>query len=315
MGFFKAIGGSIASQSSDLYREIIRWDNDDNNILMKKITTENGVITDKSRLFVQVGQCAVYTDNGAIKDIISTPDMYFMDTSSPGLFQTNIFKGITDTFLETAKRVAYNGEAINSQDVYFFSITEKTGLSFITPDTIMYDDPDWGPMEVIVSGKYAIKVVNPINLLLNLAGNKDVYTVGDINIMLEPLINSLLATAISNLNVSFDKISSLQNKLGNSIIEYLNKEIAEYGIEFTDIIVSSVEVPDEIKKSIRERVSIKMKATSVDNNGADIYTKLNTAEAIKDMANNTASDSSTILGVGVGANISNLVNKNIDKKN
>ena len=58
-----------------------------------------------------------------------------------------------------------------------------------------------------------------------------------------------------------------------------------------------------------------MKATSVDNNGADIYTKLNTAEAIKDMANNTASDSSTILGVGVGANISNLVNKNIDKNN
>lgn len=314
MGFFKAIGTSIISQTNDLYREIIRWDNNDNTILMKKVSPISGVITDKSRLFVQVGQCAIYTDNGAIKDVITTPDMYFMDTSSPSLFQANIFKGITDNFLETMKRIAYNGEAITTQDVYFFSLTEKQGLDFYTLDTIMYNDPEWGPMEVKLSGKYSIKIVNPIKLLINLTGNKDLYSVSDIDNMLEPLINSHMASAIGNLNVSFERIPSTQSEIGVNIIDSINEKIEDYGIEFTNIIVSSVEVPDEIKKSMRERVSIKMKATSVDSNEADIYTKLNVAEAVKDMANNKSSSASTILGVNVGKEASNVITNNINDK-
>ena len=37
----------------------------------KKVSTYNGVIQNESRLFVEPGQCAIYTDNGAIKDIIT----------------------------------------------------------------------------------------------------------------------------------------------------------------------------------------------------------------------------------------------------
>ena len=314
MGFFKAIETSITSQTNDLYREIIKYDGNSNTVLMKKVTTSNGVITDKSRLFVQVGQCAIYTDNGEIKDIITTPDMYFMDTSSPSLFQTDILKGVTSTFLESIKRVAYKGEAINQQAVYFFLLTQKIGLDFATPDTIMYNDPEWGPMEVKLRGKYSFQVVNPVNMLINLIGVTDLYTVNDIDYVLEPMINSHLADAIGDLGMSFEKIPSKQKEIGKNIVDELNKQVEEYGIEFRDVVVESVEVPEEIKKSLRDRVSIKMKATSVDEKEANIYTKLNTAEAIKDMANNESSSSSTVLGMNVGANISNIVGKEIDKK-
>ena len=313
MGFFKAIETSVTNQTNDIYKEIVKWDNNSNDMLMRRVTTQNGVITDKSRLFVQVGQCAIYTDNGAIKDIITTPGMYFMDTSAPTLFQTDVLKGVSSSLIETVKRVAYKGSAITQQAVYFFSLTQKIGLDFITPNTIMYNDPEWGPMEVKLKGKYSIQIVNPVNMLVNLAGTVDTYDVRNIDYVLEPMINSALAGTIGNVSSSFEKIPSKQKEIGNNIIEELNKQITDYGIEFIDIVVESVEVPDEIKKSMRERVSIKMKATSVNDSEANIYTKLNTAEAIKDMANNESSGS-TILGVNVGKTASDIVNKNIENK-
>ena len=127
MGFIKAIEGAVGNLK-ETYRDVIEYNKEDGNILVKAVSTETGVIQDESRLFVQPGQCAVYLDQGAIKDIITEPGMYFMDTSSPSLFQTNIFKGIGETLLESVKTIAYEGETILKQKVFFIDITEKVGL-------------------------------------------------------------------------------------------------------------------------------------------------------------------------------------------
>ena len=107
MGFIKSIETAVSGQYGDQFKEVIKCDGLDKDLLMLKVTTDNGVVQDKSRLYVQPGQCAILVDNGAIKDIISEPGMYFMDTSAPTLFQTNVFKGIGSQFLEAMKRVAY----------------------------------------------------------------------------------------------------------------------------------------------------------------------------------------------------------------
>ena len=80
MGFIKSIQTTIGSQFDDSFKEVIKLENKDKNLLIKKVTTERGIITDKSRLFVEPGECAILVDNGAIKDIVTEPGMYFMDT-------------------------------------------------------------------------------------------------------------------------------------------------------------------------------------------------------------------------------------------
>ena len=64
---------------------------------------------------------------------------------------------------------------------------------------------------------------------------------------------------------------------------------------------------------IYERTGIKMKATSVDSEQADIYTKLNTAEAMKDMANNQNNAGTTIMGMNMGNTLAGMVNNNINE--
>lgn len=313
MGFIKIIGDSIGGQLKDQYREVIRYDQNDNNILVKKITTDNGVITNQSRLFVQPGQCAIYTDNGAIKDIISEPGMYFMDTSAPSTFQTNIFKGIGQTFLESMKRIAYEGNAITAQAVYFINLTEKTGFTFGTSSPIMFSDPVWGPMEIRAHGYYSVKVNNPVNLLTNYAGVKNEVKFSELSDMVDGYVVSGLAAALGNLGVSFDVVPSKQLELARALNDAIDEDIANYGIEIAKVVLEPLSVPEEIQKSMRERASIKLKASAVDQNQANIYTQLNTAEAIKDMANNeNGGNGATIMGMGLGSMMGGMAGNTIN---
>ena len=312
MGFIKAIETATTGQLADSYREVIKYENKDKNLLIKKITTDNGVISNESRLFVEPGQCAIYTDNGAIKDIITEPGMYFMDTSAPSLFQTNIFEGIGATFLESMKRIAYEGQTITTQAVYFVSLAELTNIHYETNTNILYKDPEWGPMDIKLSGSYGIKVCNPMNLLTNVNSNADEYFFEDLRSQIDDYINKELMEKMNGFNVSFDSIASKMADATDTILEDINKDTESLGIELTRVVIGEITVPDEIKKAMHERTGIKMKATSVDSEQADVYTKLNTAEAMKDMANNQNNAGTTIMGMNMGNTLAGMVNNNIN---
>ena len=312
MGFIKAIETATTGQLSDTYREVIRFENKDKNLLIKKVSTMNGVITNESRLFVEPGQCAIYTDNGAIKDIITEPGMYFMDTSAPSLFQVNIFDGITQTFLETMKRIAYQGQVITTQAVYFISLAELTNIQYATKTNILYKDPEWGPMDIKLSGSYGIKVVNPVNLLTNVNSNADDFYFEGIKSQVDDYINKELMEKMNGFNVSFDSINSKMAEATDQILATINKDTEDLGIALTRVVVGEITVPEEIKKAMYERTGIKMKATSVDSEQADVYTKLNTAEAMKDMANNPNNSGTAIMGMNMGNTLAGFINNNVN---
>lgn len=315
MGFIKAIQAATTSQMQDIYREVIKFENKDKNLLIKKVTTSNGRIANESRLFVEPGQCAIYTDNGSIKDIITEPGMYFMDTSAPSLFQVNVFQGIGATFLEAMKKVAYQGQEITTQAVYFISLAELTNIDYRTNTNILYKDPEWGAMEIKLAGSYGIKVSNPMNLLTNVNSNADEFYFANLKTQIDDYINKELMEKMNGFNVSFDSIAGKMGDATEEILKDINKETETLGIEVTRVVVGEITVPDEIKKAMYERTGIKMKATSVDAAQADIYTKLNTAEAMKDMANNSNNSGTTIMGMNMGNTLAGMVNNNINEAN
>lgn len=313
MGFIKSIQNSVSGQYGDQFREVIKSGIDDPTVLIKKVTTANGVITDQSRLFVEPGECAIFVDNGAIKDIITESGMYFMDTSAPGLFQTNIFKGIGATFLETMKRIAYEGNVINEQAVFFVSLTEKLGLAFSLEKPIIYKDPEWGPIEINATGEYAIKINNPMNLLTNVTGSARDFYVQDLEETIKPYVISGISQEISMSGLSFDTIATKLTEFGIKVVEDTKEKLETLGIEITKLVVTSIDVPQEVKDSMRERTGIKMKATSVDDKEADVYTKLNKAEALKDLANNHSNAGTTVMGMNMGNTFAGML-KDEDKK-
>ncbi len=68
MGLIKSAFTSINSTLHDQWEEYITCDSLDNDTLVVKKTTENGIISNKSRIQVAPGQVALIFDSGKILD-------------------------------------------------------------------------------------------------------------------------------------------------------------------------------------------------------------------------------------------------------
>ena len=184
MGLIKAAVGAVGSTLHDQWKEAIRCEEMGNDILMKKVTTKNGVISNGSTIIVAPGQCAIIFDNGRVIDATAEEGYYQFDSSStPSLFAGE-FKGM---FKEMWQRFTYNGASSKQQAVFFFNIKEIVDNKFGTSVPIMYDD--WGhaipnqmtgetmPLSVMIKcfGTYTFKITNPAVFMNEIAGVSDVY--------------------------------------------------------------------------------------------------------------------------------------------
>ena len=161
------------------------------------------------------------------------------------------------------KRIAYEGEAILKQKVYFINLSEFINQKFRTLNPVIYKDPEWGPIEVVLNGEFTLKVVNPINLLTNVTGSDEIYYIDNISNQIKSFILSALSVSLGKLDISFTDIAKNQNVIAEGIIDELNKKLESFGIETSKVVITGVEVAEEIKEAMRERTGIKMKATSV----------------------------------------------------
>ena len=82
MGLIKAAIGAVGSTLHDQWKEYIKCDNLDNETLMVRVSTPNGVISKDSAIQVAPGQVAVIFENGKILDA----------TAEEGIYTFSIFK-------------------------------------------------------------------------------------------------------------------------------------------------------------------------------------------------------------------------------
>ena len=82
MGLILSAVGAIGGTLHDQWKEALRCEDMGNEILMKKVTTKTGVITNQSTIIVGPGQCAIIYDNGRVIDATAEEGIYTFDTSS-----------------------------------------------------------------------------------------------------------------------------------------------------------------------------------------------------------------------------------------
>ena len=79
MGLIKAAVSAVGSTLHDQWKEYIKCDDLGNDILMKRVTTPNGIITKDSAIQVSPGQIAVIFENGKILDATAEEGIYTFD--------------------------------------------------------------------------------------------------------------------------------------------------------------------------------------------------------------------------------------------
>ena len=307
MGLIKATVGAVGSTLHDQWKEALRCDEMGNDILMKKVTTKNGVISNGSAIIVGPGQCAIIFDNGRVIDATAEEGYYKFDTSStPSLFEGE-FKGM---FREMWQRFTFNGASAKQQAVFFFNIKEIINNKFGTPAPVMYDD--WShaipnqmtgetiPLSVSIKcfGTYTFKITNPATFMNEIAGISDEYRKDE---LLEQMRSEVMDSFEKVLNqlgcvnkIPVRSLPSQKDKVKEIMAEgNYDEAIQKRGISITGFNIESVSLDEESQEKIN---NYELSSNAYIQQGTMVGAY---AQSMKDAANNPNGATNGFVGVGM----------------
>ena len=305
MGLIKATVGAVGSTLHDQWKEALRCDEMGNDILMKKVTTKNGVISNGSAIIVGPGQCAIIFDNGRVIDATAEEGYYKFDTSStPSLFEGE-FKGM---FKEMWQRFTFNGASAKQQAVFFFNIKEIINNKFGTP--AMYDD--WShaipnqmtgetiPLSVFIKcfGTYTFKITNPATFMNEIAGMSDEYRKDE---LLEQMRSEVMDSFEKVLNqlgcvnkIPVRSLPSQKDKVKEIMAEgNYDEAIQKRGISIIGFNIESVSLDEASQEKIN---NYELSSNAYIQQGTMVGAY---AQSMKDAANNPNGATNGFVGVGM----------------
>ncbi len=308
MGLIKAAAGAIGSTFKDQWKEAIRCEDMNNDVLMVKKTTPTGVISNKSTIIVGPGQCAIIYDNGKVIDATAEEGLYEFDSSSTPSFFAGQFG---TTFKEMWQRFTYNGATSKQQAVFFFNIKEIIDNKFGTASPIPFQD--WShpipnqmtntitPLRVQIKcfGKYTFKIINPALFMSELAGTADVYRKEQLIEQIRTEVMAAFQNVTNELGTEKHKIPVLEMPSQTDEIKQMMEEdvfdadIRKRGLAIIGFAVESVTLDDESKKKI-DNYELSSNAHMQQGRMVDAY-----ANAVEGAANNANGAMNGFMGIGM----------------
>lgn len=298
MGLIKSAFKSVSSTLHDQWEEYITCDSLDNNTLVVKKTTENGVISNKSRIQVSPGQVALIFDSGKILDATAEPGIYTFDSStSPSLFAGD-FGGM---FKEMWERFKYNGATSKEQAIFYVNVKEIIDNKFGSSSPMAYPDPEYRNIYIRYFGVYSFKISDPFAFISNIAGNvSDRYTK-------EQLLEQANAEFVSALDVSlqacanegvvFSSLPSRQLLIAKHMNEALDESWKQLrGMEIVSVAIEKITPDDESRERIQKFDNANMYGRSEYAAGRMVDA---TATAMENAASNANGAGTGFMGLGM----------------
>ena len=308
MGLIKAAGKAISTTLKDQWKEFIKCENMDNNTLMIKKTTENGVITKKSAIEVAPGQIAVIFQSGKILDATAEEGIYTFDESSSPSFFAGDFGAV---FKEMWTRFTFNGATNKDQAVYFINAKEIIDNKFGTPAPVPYQDYSHPipnqmtntitPLRVEVKcfGKYTFKITDPAVFMREVAGTADVYYKDDICEQMRSEVQASFQKVLNELGNSENKapvleLPSYTDKIKEIMDEKVfDQNIRDRGMSIKSFIIESVTLDEESNRKID---NYELSSNNYMQQGAIVG---GMSKAVVDAANNSNGAATGMMCVGM----------------
>ena len=308
MGLIKAAVGAIGGTLHDQWKEYIKCEDLGNDILMKKVTTKNGIISKDSAIQVAPGQLAVIYENGKILDATAEDGIYTFDQSSSPTFFAGQFG---EVFQEMWTRFTFNGGTNKEQAVFYINIKEIMDNKFGTPAPIPFQDwshpipnqmtGQMSPLRVEVKcfGKYTFMIKDPALFMNKVAGVSDIYrketlieqmrseVIGAFQNVLNELGNSEHKVPVLELPSATDEIKKTMDE------KVFDQPIRDRGINIVGFVVESVTLDDESNKKI-DNYELSSNSFMQQGTLTGAY-----AQAVKDAANNSNGAAAGMMGVGM----------------
>ena len=308
MGLIKAAASAVGSTLHDQWKEYIKCDDLGQDILMKKVTTKNGIITKNSAIQVAPGQIAVVFQNGKVLDATAEEGIFTFDESVMPSFFAGDFG---DVFKEMWTRFTYGGGVNKEQAIFYINAKEIIDNKFGTPSPIPFQD--WShpipnqmtgsvtPLRVQVKcfGKYTFKISDPCTFMSKIAGTAEEYRKDDICEQMRSEVIGAFQNVLNELGNSNHKVPVLELPSSTDEIKQTMDEkvfdqpIRDRGISLVGFVVESVTLDDESNEKIDK---YELAGNSFMQQGSLVG---DYGKAMKDAANNANGAVNGMMGVGM----------------
>src|SRR5919199_3662817 len=262
--------------------DIIEWTEPaQNEILAYRFTRYKNEIKNGAKLIVREGQAAGFVKEGQLADV-KLPGMYTLDTKNMPI-------------LSTILGWKYGFESPFKCEVYFISTRQWTDQKWGTQNPVMVRDPEFGPVRLRAFGNYAFKVTDPGTFLKELVATDPSFEAYEVTNQFRNAIVSRFVDVIGSSHIPMLDLAGNYERVSRLALEKIAPELAKMGVTLTQFFVENISLPPEVEKALDKRSQMGILGN------LDQYTKFQTAEAIRDAANNPGGLAG--LGAGIGAGV------------
>ncbi len=273
----------------------IEWTDDSSDLLVYKYPVSKNQINRGSALTVRESQVAIFVDKGRLADVF-LPGYYKLDTDNlPILTKLLSWK--------------YGFETPFKSDIFFVSTKQFTNQKWGTVNPIIVRDKDYGVVRIRGFGNYSFKVDDAYVFMKNLSGTNSSYKSSEITDYLRSIVLSGISDAIGESKISvLDMAGNLQD-FSKTVEVKVGEEFKEIGLKLTNFVFENFSLPEELEKALDKNTSLGMLRGNI-----DVYTQVETLEAMKEAAKNPGNAGSTMgagLGLGMGMGVGNIFANNM----
>ncbi|MCI9640254.1 MAG: hypothetical protein HFE72_09085 [Emergencia sp.] len=282
----------------DQFLDVIEYVDESNKLVVIKFQRKSGnnELKQGSKVIVREGQIAVFLKGGQLADILP-PGTYSLNTGNMPVLST--LEGFP--YLFTSPVIA---------DLYFLSTRQFIDNKWATKTPIMKRDNDFNMVRIRAFGKFAFRIIDVSKFMREIFGAMGMTKTYDIVGYLSSMVTETFSVVIGETTMSALDLAVEYRKLSAVIQEKLNERTESLGIQFSNIIIESASLPEEVEKMIDEQSGIGMAQKDM-----STFTQYQTARAIRDASKQEGGLAGLGTGIALGNQMMNTVQSTLPESN
>ncbi len=259
--------------------EVIEWKDDRSDRMVYEFPVHNNEIKMGASLTVRESQVAIFINEGQIADVFE-PGRYNLSTENMPI-------------LTKLKSWKYGFNSPFKAEVYFVNTKQFLNQRWGTKNPIMMRDPDFGIIRLRGFGIYGYRISDCVTFMREVFGTNPEVTTESISPQLSQYIVSGISDYVAENKIPALDLAMNYEEISEGMLQKLSEKFKEYGLTITNFVISNLSLPPEVEAAMDKRTQMGVLGN------LDKYTKYQTAEAIRDAAQNEGGGFAS-MGAGLG---------------
>ncbi len=220
--------------------DVIRWENPEPFLLVKKFNRPLDEIKDDATLIVEPWYAAIFVHNGVVEAIEQEPGKWSLKTENK-------------PFITSLKNILRGFESPDKAAVFFVKTTEILNQKWWTKNPVKYVDPQYSfPVKLRAFGNFSFKVVDIPKFWQNYVWTRSEVTVDEIRQIIVDRLLQYITDVFAEAKLSYNEIDANRVELANKIKEKLNEVLWDLGLQITDFRIEDINFTEDTEELIRK---------------------------------------------------------------